>query len=44
MENVQNMFILRKKSNSLLEIAKKLVEIAIEKNEDEAIKYINQSE
>ena len=36
-------FELRQKSKDLLEIAKKAIQIAIEKNEDEAIKYINQS-
>lgn len=37
------MFMLRKKSKHLLEASKKSIEIAIEENEDEAIKYINQS-
>jgi len=40
-EKVTESFMLRKKSDQLLEIAKHAVEIAIEQNEEEAIKYIN---
>lgn len=36
-------FELRQKAKGLLETAKKAIHIAIEKNEDEAIKYINQT-
>ncbi|MCX6748007.1 MAG: hypothetical protein NT076_00210, partial [Candidatus Pacearchaeota archaeon] len=34
----------RKKSKELLEVAKKVVEIAIEKNEEEALDYISKNE
>ena len=40
-EKVQESFRLRKQSKMLLEAAKKAVEIAIEQNEEEAIKYLN---
>jgi restriction endonuclease S subunit len=36
-------FLLQQKSKQLLESAKKAVEIAIEKNEKEALKFINES-
>jgi len=39
-EKVQESFRLRKQSKMLLEAAKKAVEIAIEQNEEEAIKYL----
>jgi len=34
----------RKKSKELLEVAKRAVEIAIEKSEDEALRYISETE
>lgn len=34
----------RKKSKELLEVAKRAVEIAIEKSEDEALNYISETE
>jgi len=41
-EKVQESFKLRKQSKALLEAAKKAVEIAIEQNEEEAIRYLKE--
>lgn len=42
-EQVNKSFELKRKSEELLEMSKKAIEIAIEKNEDEAIKYIKEN-
>ncbi|MBX7155081.1 MAG: restriction endonuclease subunit S [Bacteriodetes bacterium] len=42
-QKVQESFRLRKQSKELLERAKRAVEIAIEQNEEEALKYLNDS-
>jgi restriction endonuclease S subunit len=41
---IEESFMLKKQSEELLEAAKRAVEIAIEKNEDEALKYIESLE
>lgn len=43
-ENVSESFMLKKQSEELLETAKRVVEIAIEESEDEALKYIESLE
>ena len=43
-EKIKESFKLKEKSKQLLEVAKRAVEIAIEKDEDEAIKYIEELE
>jgi len=43
-EKVRESFKLKEKSKQLLEVAKRAVEIAIEKDEDEAMKYIEELE
>jgi len=40
---IEESFLLKKQSEHLLEVAKRAVEIAIEKNEDVAMKYINEN-